>query len=87
MSFKEDFIDRMDAALTALKVQNRSQFIRDAIQEKLSRMGVKLPRELALPSYRYGRTSSRQEKSAKHISSTPPSDAAKLARRAAGEKV
>ena len=44
----EDFIDGMDRSLGAAGYSNRSQFIRDAIIEKLQRAGIKVPREAAL---------------------------------------
>lgn len=51
----EKFLRELDAGLTRAGYRNRSQFIRDAIIEKLKRAGVSLPRELALPPHRIGK--------------------------------
>lgn len=48
----EQFLRELDAGLTRAGYRNRSQFIRDAIIEKLKRAGVSLPPELALPPHR-----------------------------------
>ncbi len=52
----EKFIRELDAALAQTGYRNRSQFIRDAIIEKLARAGVVVPPELALPPRRTGKT-------------------------------
>jgi Arc/MetJ-type ribon-helix-helix transcriptional regulator len=51
----EKFLRELDAGLAHAGYRNRSQFIRDAIVEKLTRAGITLPRELALPPHRIGR--------------------------------
>lgn len=51
----EKFLRELDAGLTQAGYRNRSQFIRDAIIEKLTRVGVSLPKELALPPHRIGK--------------------------------
>jgi Ribbon-helix-helix protein, copG family len=51
----EKFLRELDAGLTQAGYRNRSQFIRDAIIEKLIRLGVSLPKELALPPHRIGK--------------------------------
>ena len=51
----EKFLRELDAGLTQAGYRNRSQFIRDAIIEKLIRVGVPLPKELALPPHRIGK--------------------------------
>lgn len=48
----EKFIRELDAGLTRAGYHNRSQFIRDAIVEKLKRAGVAMPPELAMPPNR-----------------------------------
>ncbi len=52
----EKFLRELDTGLTEAGYRNRSQFIRDAIIEKLKRAGVSLPKELALPPHRIGKT-------------------------------
>ena len=51
----EKFLCELDAGLTRAGYRNRSQFIRDAIVEKLTRAGIALPKELALPPHRIGK--------------------------------
>jgi Arc/MetJ-type ribon-helix-helix transcriptional regulator len=51
----EQFLRKLDAGLAQAGYRNRSQFIRDAIVEKLTRVGVSLPLELALPPHRIGK--------------------------------
>ena len=51
----ENFLHELDAGLSQAGYRNRSQFIRDAIIEKLMRAGVALPKELALPPHRFGK--------------------------------
>jgi hypothetical protein len=51
----EKFISELDAGLVRAGYRNRSQFIRDAIVEKLMRAGVSVPAELAQPPRRIGR--------------------------------
>jgi hypothetical protein len=53
----EKFLRELDAGLPGAGYQNRSQFIRDAIMEKLMRAGIALPKELALPPNRFGKSS------------------------------
>ena len=55
---KEEFIAELDANLAKAGYSNRSQFIRDAIIEKLAEAGIKIPRELGLapPKVRAGRS-------------------------------
>ena len=51
----ENFEREMEAGLSQLGCRNRSQFIRDAIIEKLARAGISIPPELALPPRRHGK--------------------------------
>jgi len=51
----EKFLRELDAGLGPAGYRNRSQFIRDAIVEKLLRANISLPRELALPPHRIGK--------------------------------
>src|SRR5258708_6825346 len=44
----EKFIEELDAGLARAGYRNRSQFIRDAIVEKLKRACIVMPKELAL---------------------------------------
>jgi hypothetical protein len=44
----EDFIRTLDGGLPQAGYSNRSQFIRDAIIEKLTRAGIAMPKALAL---------------------------------------
>src|ERR1039458_9629334 len=48
----EKFLRELDAGLAQAGYRNRSQFIRDAIIEKLLRADISLPKELALPPHR-----------------------------------
>jgi hypothetical protein len=52
----EKFLRELDAGLSQAGYRNRSQFIRDAIIEKLKRAGVALQKELALPPHRIGKS-------------------------------
>lgn len=49
---KEQFIQRLNAGVRKAGYSNRSQFIRDAIVEKLQNHGVKLPGNLSSPPAR-----------------------------------
>jgi len=51
----EQFLRELDAGLGRAGYQNRSQFVRDAIVEKLKRAGVSIPKELAMPPNRLGK--------------------------------
>jgi len=59
----ERFLRELDAGLARAGYRNRSQFIRDAIIEKLMRVGIPLPKELALPPHRIGKGGGLPEKS------------------------
>ena len=48
----EKFLRELDAGLGSAGYQNRSQFIRDAIVEKLLRANIPFPKELAQPPNR-----------------------------------
>jgi Ribbon-helix-helix protein, copG family len=52
----EKFLRELDAGLARAGYRNRSQFVRDAIIEKLTRAGIALPKELALPPRRTGKS-------------------------------
>jgi hypothetical protein len=52
---KGQFITELDGALRKLKITNRSQFIRDAIKEKLCRLGIEIPDELVAADDRFGK--------------------------------
>jgi len=52
----EKFLRELDAGLARAGYRNRSQFIRDAIVEKLKRAGVSMPKELAMPPHRIAKT-------------------------------
>ena len=52
----EKFLRELDANLGPAGYRNRSQFIRDAIVEKLLRADISLPKELALPPHRMGKS-------------------------------
>ena len=51
----EQFIEAMDRGLRACGYSNRSQFVRDAIQEKLRSIGVGVPKGLAAAPPRAGK--------------------------------
>jgi hypothetical protein len=52
----EKFLRELDAGLGRAGYRNRSQFIRDAIVEKLLRANIALPPDLALPPQRMGKS-------------------------------
>jgi Arc/MetJ-type ribon-helix-helix transcriptional regulator len=52
----EKFLRELDAGLAQAGYRNRSQFVRDAIVEKLTRAGIAVPKELALPPHRIGKS-------------------------------
>jgi hypothetical protein len=52
----EEFLRELDAGLAQAGYRNRSQFIRDAIIEKLLRADISLSKELALPPHRIGKS-------------------------------
>ncbi|HVU28378.1 MAG TPA: ribbon-helix-helix domain-containing protein [Verrucomicrobiae bacterium] len=91
------FRDFIDGELESLGYADRSKFIRDAIREKLIAMGKDVPQEFALPPGRSGKGGRKPFRyppyhpSAAAMNdrpnSKPASGAAKLARRAGGEKV
>lgn len=51
----EQFLKELDAGMARAGYRNRSQFVRDAIIEKLKRAGISLPPELAMPPLRAGK--------------------------------
>ena len=51
----EKFLRELDAGLGPAGYRNRSQFIRDAIIEKLLRADISLSKDLALPPHRIGK--------------------------------
>ena len=56
----EKFLRELDAGLAHAGYRNRSQFVRDAIVEKLTRAGIAVPKELALPPHRIGKSAKAQ---------------------------
>jgi hypothetical protein len=59
----EKFLRELDAGLGPAGYRNRSQFIRDAIIEKLLRADISLSKELALPPHRIGKSRGASAKS------------------------
>lgn len=51
----EDFLAKVDKAMSEAGYGNRAQFIREAIYDKLQKTGVKLERALAQPPSRLGK--------------------------------
>ncbi|MEI8288793.1 MAG: ribbon-helix-helix domain-containing protein [Verrucomicrobiota bacterium] len=51
----EDFIKELNSGFKKAGYDNRSQFIRDAILEKLARLGIDVPEKLALAPDRLGK--------------------------------
>jgi len=49
------FLKELDSGMQRAGYKNRSQFVRDAVVEKLKRAGVTIPKELAMPPDRVGR--------------------------------
>jgi len=49
----EQFLRKLDAGMVHAGYQNRSQFVRDAIVEKLKRAGISIPKRLAVPPPRF----------------------------------
>jgi len=52
---KVGFVQELDAGLRKLNLSNRSQFIRDAIAEKLYRAGIPLKDELRAAPPKFGK--------------------------------
>lgn len=52
---KNKFVEKLDSSLRELNISNRSQFIRDAIREKLARLGIAIPEELTAAEDRFGK--------------------------------
>lgn len=50
---KANFLDGLDRALPKCGYSNRSQFVRDAIREKLQKEGIRVPKALTLAAGRY----------------------------------
>lgn len=50
---KVAFIDGLDKSLPQCGYSNRSQFMRDAIAEKLRKNGINVPQEIVMPGGRY----------------------------------
>jgi hypothetical protein len=55
LSVDAAFIDALDKGITARGYANRSEFIREAITEKLQRLGINVPRSLIIPPSRIGK--------------------------------
>ncbi len=53
----EKFLQELNAGLAQTGYRNRSQFIRDAIIEKLERANIPLSKQLGLPPHRTGKSS------------------------------
>jgi hypothetical protein len=79
----EKFLRELDAGLVQAGYRNRSQFIRDAIIEKLLRADISLSKDLALPPHRIGKGRGVSSKS--HYPVHRPSDYA-LNEKAASKK-
>lgn len=60
-----EFIRQVDAGIVKAGYTNRSQFIRDAIVEKLERASVRISRELSQPPPRTGKGGRPRGKAAK----------------------
>jgi Arc/MetJ-type ribon-helix-helix transcriptional regulator len=54
----EEFLQKLNAGVRQAGYTNRSQFVRDAIVEKLARAGVSIPTELSVPPHRHGKSQS-----------------------------
>lgn len=54
-SVKEPFLKFLDSNLESIGFSDRSKFIREAMREKLLRMGKECPPDLILPPGRPGR--------------------------------
>ena len=52
----EQFLKELDAGMRHAGYHNRSQFVRDAIVEKLKRAGISMSSELAMPPQRAGKS-------------------------------
>jgi len=66
----DQFIARLKAGVKKAGYSNRSQFIRDAIIEKLDRSGIKLPAGLAKPPIRGRRTRTAKPKAKRAVTTT-----------------
>jgi hypothetical protein len=76
---KRQFVDEFDAGLVQIGCSNRSQFIRDAICEKLARENIHIPKQLASAP---GRTVNSKTASAKSANSIVDSAAKRLLKKA-----
>jgi len=61
---KSNFEEALENGLRKKRVSNKSQFIRDAIYEKLGRLGISIPAELKESPPRYGNSSSKPDAAA-----------------------
>ncbi|HXI73471.1 MAG TPA: ribbon-helix-helix domain-containing protein [Verrucomicrobiae bacterium] len=77
----EDFIRDIDVNLPSMGYSNRSQFIRDAIIEKLVKAGITIPKGLALPPTRV--SSGQKTKEEKFVDAVEAEADRRLARGAA----
>ena len=76
---KRQFVAELDAGIKKISYVNRSQFIRDAILEKLQRAGIEIPRELAIAPERT------QPSPVARLNDRPSSDVALNVKSAAGQ--
>ena len=51
---KEEFVAEIEASLAKMGYADRSAFIREAVYEKMERMGIKIPREYHVAPLRSG---------------------------------
>lgn len=64
---KQDFIELINESLPALGYSDRSSFIRDAIIEKLDKLGVKVPAQISTPRPRVGKAAKRNVRVSSNI--------------------
>lgn len=55
---KEEFLEEIDRAISSSRFSNRSEFIRQAILEKLQEMGISIPEAMASAPSRSGKVES-----------------------------
>ena len=72
-----DFIKVLDKNLRLAGYSNRSQFIRDAITEKLESSGIEVPGFLSMPDQRAGK-GGQQSSAAAALNDTPASSENKI---------
>jgi len=62
---KEEFVSEIEASLSKMGYADRSAFIREAVYEKMDRMGIKVPKEYHVAPVRTGAGGAKKYKKTK----------------------